>query len=82
MGKMSLSVVRGVKNLLSIRGGQLKKLRMSWFGGEPMMAYDVVENLLRFTIEEMPGTSDTTIESNMTTNGWLLSKEKLRNRLS
>jgi uncharacterized protein len=41
-GTMSDGVVRGIKNLIGIRAPTLSSLDIGWFGGEPLMARDVI----------------------------------------
>jgi uncharacterized protein len=72
LGRMSEAVVAGVEALLTRRSGGLRMLDLSWFGGEPLAAADVVLRLLRHVgrlREECPGL---TVRSDMTTNGWHL----------
>jgi len=46
-GRMEPRVVRGLKNLLTDRADELRNLTLSWFGGEPRQAHDVMEDVLR-----------------------------------
>ena len=72
LGRMQPRVVRGVKHLLSDRADELSDLTLSWFGGEPLLAMDVVEDVLAH-VERLrrrhPGLA---FSSDMTTNGHLL----------
>ncbi len=45
IGRMSPSTVAGVKNLIEARSPDLKTLHLSWFGGEPLIAYDIVRDI-------------------------------------
>ena len=47
------------------------KLNLSWFGGEPLLALDVIEYVMEKAII-MCGERKTTLSSNMTTNGYFL----------
>jgi uncharacterized protein len=38
-------VVGGIKNLIEARATGLKVLHVSWFGGEPLVAYDIVRDI-------------------------------------
>ncbi len=42
IGKMSEATQRGVENFIENRISGLRSLRLSWFGGEPLVAKDVV----------------------------------------
>lgn len=44
-GRMRPEVVEGVKQLVSRRAPGLKLLSISWFGGEPLHAHDIVQEL-------------------------------------
>lgn len=52
IGKMSEETVQATKNLLALRAKNLDKLYISWFGGEPTMAKDIVLELGRFAQQE------------------------------
>ncbi len=72
LGKMSPAVVRGVKNLIAARAPTLNELYLAWFGGEPLLALDVVlevqEHVRELQIAH-PGLYD---HASMTTNAWKL----------
>ncbi|HEY0232414.1 MAG TPA: radical SAM protein, partial [Dokdonella sp.] len=42
IGRMQAPVVRGLKRLISNRAPSLRRLSLSWFGGEPLLAKPVV----------------------------------------
>ncbi|MBL8860805.1 MAG: radical SAM protein [Planctomycetes bacterium] len=74
LGRMTPPVVRGVKNLLAARAPQLDTLHLSWFGGEPLLAVDIVEDIQRHVLalaRENPGLR---ARSSMTTNAWRLER--------
>jgi len=71
IGKMTLPVIKGVKNLLRIRTPELKKLRISWFGGEPMAAFDVVKDISHYA-KFLAEKNQCQYHFGMTTNGYLL----------
>src|SRR5262245_26459110 len=48
-GRMEPWVVQGVKNLLSNRVANLDQLKISWFGGEPLLALDIIESIHEHT---------------------------------
>lgn len=45
IGKMSPEIVQAIKTLLSHRASSLSRLEISWFGGEPLLARDVIESI-------------------------------------
>lgn len=71
-GRMAPAVVEGIKKLIDRRLGDLKGLGLSWFGGEPLLARQIVFELCEFVqqrcrqhgVERLPG--------EMVTNGYLL----------
>lgn len=72
--QMKPEVVTGVKRLLTRRAPGLSSLALSWFGGEPLLAPSVIEDILshaRALEGEHPGL---TVSSDITTNGYLLSR--------
>jgi uncharacterized protein len=75
--KIKREVVEGIKNLLTIRGPELVRLRIQWFGGEPLLCFDIIEELMEFVDRDMPHPTDFTLDSIMTTNGYLLDPAKL-----
>jgi uncharacterized protein len=74
-GRMKPLVINGIKNLISNRAADLKYLQISWFGGEPMIAYDVVLDVSRHAYEIGQNRGFNTIIG-MTTNGYNLTKER------
>ena len=72
--KMKPDVMDGVVNYVSRRAPELRHLQLGWFGGEPLVAHDVIDKVagrlgricedfgIRFT-------------SSMTTNGYLMTPE-------
>ena len=72
--RMEPWVVEGVKQLLRRRAPGLRELSISWFGGEPLLALDVMEDVLRHVghlCREFPGLH---FESDATTNASLLTR--------
>lgn len=80
-GKMGPEVVQGIKRLIDRRVEDVSRLQVSWFGGEPLAAKDIVFDISEHAalrcrergIEHIPGA--------MTTNGYLLSPDTM-SRLS
>lgn len=73
--KMSEGVVSGVKSLISKRIRTLKRLDISWFGGEPLMAKSVIDDICQHILSERTLNPDLRFTSNMTSNGYLLSSD-------
>lgn len=76
LGKMSVDVRNGVKNLISSRVRDLDHLRISWFGGEPLAAKTVIYEIMEFAQEiAVKKGVNCSVKGNMTTNGYLLSPD-------
>lgn len=75
IGRMRPQTVEGIKNLLIRSTSRLKTLRIIWFGGEPLLATDIVVELSRFFtyIAQQHGIA---YRANMTTNGYRLDASK------
>ncbi|MGA5673933.1 radical SAM protein [Bacillus bombysepticus] len=72
LGKMSLEVIQGIKNLLRKRIPDLDDLYISWFGGEPLIAKDIVLDISEYA-SKLSKEYKSNFRSGMTTNGYLLS---------
>src|SRR5262245_40510393 len=75
LGRMEPWVVRGVKRLLEARADGLARLDLSWFGGEPLLARDIVLDVLEHAqglARLHPGLA---VTSDVTTNAWHLERE-------
>ena len=79
LGRMEPWVRNGIKNLIEKRcANGLKTLYISWFGGEPLLALDVIEEIQQFQIEMLKKYPDLVpAPSGITTNGYLLTPEVL-----
>ena len=75
--RMAATVVRGIKHLIARRAPTLRKLRLEWFGGEPLLAFDVIEDILTAVQGVTSQHAELALESDMTTNGFLLSRHRL-----
>ncbi len=74
--RMSEPVVRAIERFLRRRAPGLDFLTLSWFGGEPLLAFDVIERIqscARSQLEVRPGLE---IRTSITTNGYLLSDDR------
>lgn len=69
--KMSEPIRRGVKLFVRNQASSLKKLTISWFGGEPLEGLDVITELSRFFIN-LSKDSGFLYDANITTNGYKL----------
>jgi uncharacterized protein len=78
IGRMSSEVVSGLKALISQRASTLSGLRLSWFGGEPTTAIDIVHEIMRHAIEAARA-HKLQIDGDMTTNAFRLNREMLAN---
>lgn len=75
-GRLSPEHVAALKVLIETRCRDgLRHLRLSWFGGEPLVAYDIVRDISshahRCCLDH-----GTTLNVNLTTNGWLLDEQR------
>jgi uncharacterized protein len=76
IGTMKPAVVEGVKRLLALRMPSLRKLHLSWFGGEPMVALKVIEDIAGYAKSlSSVAQNDVVYVGEMTTNGYLLNLE-------
>jgi uncharacterized protein len=72
IGRMAPAVVKGVQALLRMRAPTLDALEISWFGVEPLVAQDVVEDISRTAVELATRYASLAYKANITTNGSLL----------
>jgi uncharacterized protein len=70
--RMEPWVVRGAKALISRRAPSLARLTLSWFGGEPLLARDVIEDVMEHVGEVSRLHPNIRVDSDATTNGYLL----------
>jgi uncharacterized protein len=74
IGKMKEPVQRGLERFMDRRVPELAELSISWFGGEPLVARDVVLRLSRHA-SRLCAEHGTVLRGGLTTNGYLLTKE-------
>jgi uncharacterized protein len=72
-GKMSKETIKGVINYVRKRAPYLKNFSVHWFGGEPLIAMDVIEELSREFIA-LSKEYSFNYRAGVTTNGYLLSQ--------
>lgn len=71
IGRMKPAIVRGIENLISARSEDLDHLHVSWFGGEPLLAQDIIRDICGHALS-LSRRGDFAYTSSMTTNGHLL----------
>ncbi|KAM3102286.1 radical SAM protein [Phormidesmis sp. 146-12] len=72
MGRMKQETILGVKALLERRCVDLDYLNIAWFGGEPLIAKDIVLEISSYATTLARRYPRLRYESDMTTNGYLL----------
>ena len=70
--RMAPGLIEGVKRLLTERFPELRTLSLSWFGGEPLLAYDHIISVLHHVASLRRAFPGTTFYSDITTNGYSL----------
>jgi uncharacterized protein len=78
VGRMQSETLLGIRHLLERRAPQLSFLDIEWFGGEPMLASDIVEDISAHCCalaEQYPSLS---YSAGMTTNGYFLDETAAR----
>lgn len=76
-GRMTPETIRAVKQLIDRRAPTLDMLNISWFGGEPMVANDIVMDISAHAARAMQDAGGRFLGS-MTTNGWFLDTDRMR----
>lgn len=74
IGKMPPAIERGVKALIDRRSDSLDRLEISWFGGEPLLAADVVLRIARHS-HKRSEEFGFELRGGLTTNGYLLTRD-------
>lgn len=77
LGKMNNEVVESILKLVKKRASSLKELNISWFGGEPLMAKDIVLYLSE-EFKKMSEEFNFIYNGAMTTNGYYLDVQLLK----
>jgi uncharacterized protein len=72
--RMEPWVVRGVKTWIARRAPELRHLNLSWFGGEPLLATDLIEEIMTDARRLAEANPELQLGSNMTTNGYTLGR--------
>lgn len=76
IGRMSPTIVRGIKTLIEKRAPDLKHLQISWFGGEPLLAKNIVMDIMQHA-NKLAELHKFELGSSITTNAYLLSSDTL-----
>jgi uncharacterized protein len=75
-GRLSPVHIKAVKSLISERcSSGLRQLRISWFGGEPLVAYDIVTDISSHA-RRLADEHGVKLNVNLTTNGSLLNEAR------
>lgn len=72
IGRMTSETIQGVKRLIDRRLDDLRFLSVAWFGGEPLLARAVVEDISEHIVRATINQPNLHYEADMTTNGYLL----------
>lgn len=72
LGRMPPSVVGGLKRLIAARAPGLDELHLAWFGGEPLLALDVIRDVHAHAAAIQGDHPGLLVTANMTTNAWRL----------
>lgn len=77
IGRMAEPTIRGVEAFLGHRAPELRRLTLRWFGGEPLIAFDIVERVSRRAQSLAARHPALSYRGTMTTNGALLDGDRL-----
>jgi uncharacterized protein len=72
VGRMKPEMILAVKAFLDRRCADLDYLKISWFGGEPLIAKDIVLDISEYATKLVNKYPKLRYEGDMTTNGYLL----------
>lgn len=80
IGKMKRPIIDGLKKLIQARieRGSLEALNLAWFGGEPLLAKDVMFELAAFAKDYLDKGILKSVTGDTTTNAYLLTEPVLR----
>jgi uncharacterized protein len=74
-GSMSEEMIQGLKNAVRDLTGRISHLSISWFGGEPLLAPEIIADLSASFIESCH-VHNVVYTADMSSNGYLLTKER------
>ncbi|ACC85198.1 radical SAM protein [Nostoc punctiforme] len=72
IGRMQPETIAGIKAILDKRCPNLSYLNLAWFGGEPLVAKNIVLDISEYALSLVSKYPHLHYSSNMTTNGYLL----------
>lgn len=78
-GRMAAHVVEGIKSLISRRASELDLLKVSWFGGEPLLEQRTIEEISRHAQLTSIQNPSLKYYAEMTTNGFFLTAKVAAN---
>jgi uncharacterized protein len=74
VGRMEAATIQGVKRLIDRRIDGLEGLTVSWFGGEPLLALPIVEDISQHIVTLAASWPQLHYHGDMTTNGYFLDR--------
>jgi uncharacterized protein len=77
VGRMNKEIILGIKALIERRCINLSYLKISWFGGEPLTAKDIVLEISDYATSLIRKYPNLRYEGDMTTNGYFLDRKML-----
>lgn len=81
-GRMAAETIEGIKSLMTTRvNGGITDLQIAWFGGEPLLAWPVMKEILQHTVE-LQRSSQFRVYGGVTTNAYLLTPEVAQELIS
>jgi uncharacterized protein len=75
-GRMSSAVVESIIDFVEKRAKRLKKLEISWYGGEPLLALDIIDDLTASFLD-LSNEYKFEYAASMISNGYLLNNENV-----
>ncbi|MEH7072866.1 radical SAM/SPASM domain-containing protein [Neobacillus drentensis] len=80
-GKMDRKIINGLKAFVQEKKANLSTLHISWFGGEPLVSLDVIEELSTHFLS-IAEENNIQYSCDLVTNGYLLTKDVFQRLLS
>ena len=80
-GKMDRKIINGLKAFVQEKKANLSTLHISWFGGEPLVSLDVIEELSNHFLS-IAKENKIQYSCDLVTNGYLLTKDVFQRLLS
>ena len=74
---MQQDVIASIKKFLEVRVPEIDRLKVSWFGGEPLLAYATVVDLMGHINHLISANPGVRMTSDISTNATLLTKSRL-----